>query len=127
MEPQEIPTEKIKEKLRQTLAADIFGVSNQHPPAADEDEDIVILKTGFDIYNIPITSYQKFMQPVIIGLRKFVRKLLKPVLERQVIYNFTNTQILQSLRKEVKVLKENQIKLETQIQQLQTELEKLKR
>lgn len=127
MEPQEIPTEQIKEKLRQTLAADMFGVSNQHPPAEDEDEDIVILKTGFDIYNITITSYQKFMQPAIIGLRKFVRKLLKPVLERQVIYNFTNTQIIQSLSKQVKDLKQNQIKLESQIKELQTELEKLKK
>lgn len=127
MEPQEIPTQQIKSKLRQILEPRLFAVSNQSLLPGEEDEDMVILKTGFDIYNIPISSYQKFMQPLIIGLRKFVRKLLKPVLERQVIYNFTNTQILLSLRKEVKVLKENQVKLEAKIEELQSELEQLKR
>lgn len=126
MEPQEIPTQQIKEKLRQSLEPQLFAVSNQPLLGTEDDEDMVILKTGFDIYNIPITSYQKFMQPAIIGLRKFVRKLLKPVLERQVIYNFTNTQVIQSLRNEVRLLKENQVKLEEKIEKLQSELEKLK-
>ncbi len=125
MEPQEIPTQQIKAKLLQTLEPRLFAVSNQPLMPGEDDEDMVILKTGFDIYNIPISSYQKFMQPAIIGLRKFVRKLLKPVLERQVIYNFTNTQVIQSLRKEVRVLKENQVKLEAKIEKLQSELDKL--
>lgn len=127
MEPQEIPTQQIKAKLRQLLEPQLFAVSNQPFMSGEDDEDMVILKTGFDIYNIPISSYQKFMQPAIIGLRKFVRKLLKPVLERQVIYNFTNTQILLSLKKEVRVLKENQVKLEAKIEELQSELDKLKK
>ncbi len=127
MEPQEIPTQQITAKLRQVLEPRLFAVSNKSLLPGEDDEDMVILKTGFDIYNIPISSYQKFMQPAIIGLRKFVRKLLKPVLERQVIYNFTNTQILLSLKKEVRVLKENQVKLEAKIEELQSELDKLKK
>ncbi len=119
---EEIPTQQIIDKLRQTLEPRI-GIA-QPPPSGreistiaqnEDDEDIALLKTGFDIYNVPITSYQRRLGSVVIAVRKIVRKLLRPVLERQVIYNFANTRVVQTLSTQLQKLQENQQILEKRI------------
>jgi hypothetical protein len=120
---EEIPTQQIIDKLRQTLEPRI-GIAEPSLPgrensaiARDEDdEDIALLKAGFDIYNIPITSYQRRLGSAVIAVRKIVRKLLRPVLERQVIYNFANTRVVQTLSIQLQKLQENQQTLEKKIQ-----------
>ena len=122
MEYEEIPTQQIIDKLRQTLEPRI-GIAE--PPLSEransaiaqneDDEDIALLKAGFDIYNIPITSYQRRLGSVVIAVRKIVRKLLKPVLDRQVIYNFANTRVVQTLSTQLQKLQENQQSLEKKI------------
>ncbi len=123
MQYEEIPTQQIIDKLRQTLEPRI-GIAEPSLPgrensaiAGDEDdEDIALLKAGFDIYNIPITSYQRQLGSAVIAVRKIVRKLLRPVLERQVIYNFANTRVVQTLSIQLQKLQENQQTLEKKIQ-----------
>ena len=122
MQYEEIPTQQIIDKLRQTLEPRI-GIAEPSLPgrensaiAQDEDdEDIALLKAGFDIYNIPITSYQRRLGSAVIAVRKIVRKLLRPVLERQVIYNFANTRVVQTLSIQLQKLQENQQSLEKKI------------
>jgi hypothetical protein len=119
---EEIPTQQIIDRLRQTLEPRI-GIAEPSLPgrensaiARDEDdEDIALLKAGFDIYNIPITSYQRRLGSAVIAVRKIVRKLLRPVLERQVIYNFANTRVVQTLSIQLQKLQENQQNLEKKI------------
>jgi hypothetical protein len=118
---QEIPTQQIIDKLRQTLEPQI-GIADpslsgrKNSRVRDEDdEDIALLKSGFDIYNVPITSYQRRLGSAVIAVRKIVRKLLRPVLERQVIYNFANTRVVQTLSAQLQKLQENQQNLEKQI------------
>ena len=123
MQYEEIPTQQIIDRLRQTLEPRI-GIAEPSLPgrensaiARDEDdEDIALLKAGFDIYNIPITSYQRRLGSAVIAVRKIVRKLLRPVLERQVIYNFANTRVVQTLSIQLQKLQENQQTLEKKIQ-----------
>lgn len=123
MQSEEIPTQQIIDKLRQTLEPRI-GIADsllsEREKSAigfdEEDEDIALLKTGFDIYNIPITSYQRRFGSVVIAVRKIVRKLLKPVLERQVIYNFANTRVVQTLSSQVQKLQQNQQTLQKKIE-----------
>jgi len=112
---EEIPTQQIIDKLRQTLEprigiaeTQINGKANSSIALDEDDEDIALLKTGFDIYNVPITSYQRRFGAAVIAVRKIVRKLLKPVLERQVIYNFANTRVVQTLSCQLEKLQENQ-------------------
>ncbi|MDQ2100587.1 MAG: hypothetical protein QQW96_23445 [Tychonema bourrellyi B0820] len=119
---EEIPTQEIIDKLRQALeprmgiAEPLLSGSEKRAIAFDEeDEDIALLKTGFDIYNVPITSYQRRLGSVVIAVRKIVRKLLKPVLERQVIYNFANTRVVQTLSNQLQKLQQNQQTLEKKI------------
>jgi hypothetical protein len=122
LQSEEIPTKQIIDKLRQTLEPRI-GIAEPSLPgrensaiARDEDdEDIALLKAGFDIYNIPITSYQRRLGSAVIAVRKIVRKLLRPVLERQVIYNFANTRVVQTLSIQLQKMQENQQTLEKKI------------
>ncbi|MEG4862259.1 MULTISPECIES: hypothetical protein [unclassified Microcoleus] len=122
MESEEIPTQQIIDKLRQTLEPRIgiadslmFARENNAIARDEDDEDIALLKTGFDIYNVPITSYQRRLGSAVIAVRKIVRKLLRPVLERQVIYNFANTRVVQTLSRQLQKLQENQQTLEKKI------------
>ncbi|MBE9122221.1 hypothetical protein IQ269_15775 [Tychonema sp. LEGE 07199] len=122
MESEEIPTQQIIDKLRQTLEPRIgiadsvmFARENSAIARDEDDEDIALLKTGFDIYNVPITSYQRQLGSAVIAVRKIVRKLLRPVLERQVIYNFANTRVVQTLSRQLQKLQENQQNLEIKI------------
>jgi hypothetical protein len=119
---EEIPTQQIIDKLRQTLEPRIgiaklplSGRENSTIAQNEDDEDIALLKAGFDIYNIPITSYQRRLGSAVIAVRKIVRKLLKPVLDRQVIYNFANTRVVQTLSTQLQKLQENQQTLEKKI------------
>jgi hypothetical protein len=118
---EEIPTQQIIDKLRQTLEprigiADSLLSGRVNSAAQNEDdEDIALLKAGFDIYNIPITSYQRRLGSVVIAVRKIVRKLLKPILDRQVIYNFANTRVVQTLSIQLQKLQENQQTLERKL------------
>jgi hypothetical protein len=119
---EEIPTQQIIDKLRQTLEPRI-GIAelplseraNSAIAQNEDDEDIALLKTGFDIYNVPITSYQRRLGSAVIAVRKIVRKLLKPVLDRQVIYNFANTRVVQTLSTQLQKLQENQQILEKKL------------
>lgn len=122
MQYEEIPTQQIIDKLRQTLEPRIgiaepslSGRENSAIARDEDDEDIALLKAGFDIYNIPITSYQRRLGSAVIAVRKIVRKLLRPVLERQVIYNFANTRVVQTLSIQLQKLQENQQSLEKKI------------
>ena len=123
MQYEEIPTQQIIDKLRQTLEPRIGiaepslpGIKNSAIAGDEDDEDIAVLKAGFDIYNIPITSYQRQLGSAVIAVRKIVRKLLRPVLERQVIYNFANTRVVQTLSIQLQKLQESQQTLEKKIQ-----------
>ncbi|MEG4318871.1 MULTISPECIES: hypothetical protein [unclassified Microcoleus] len=121
MQYEEIPTQQIIDKLRQTLEprigiAELPLSGRENSRARDEDdEDIALLKSGFDIYNVPITSYQRRLGSAVIAVRKIVRKLLRPVLERQVIYNFANTRVVQTLSIQLQKLQENQQTLEKKV------------
>lgn len=123
MQYEEVPTQQIIDKLRQTLEPRIgiagapqSQIKNSSIALDGEDEDIALLKAGFDIYNIPITSYQRRLGAVVIAVRKIVRKLLRPVLERQVIYNFANTRVVQTLSTQLQKLQEDRKNIETKIQ-----------
>ncbi|MEG4271393.1 MULTISPECIES: hypothetical protein [unclassified Microcoleus] len=109
-----IPYPTLREPLRGTGTPAGNGIASLHAQNED-DEDIALLKAGFDIYNIPITSYQRRLGSAVIAVRKIVRKLLRPVLERQVIYNFANTRVVHTLSTQLQKLQENQQSLEKKI------------
>ncbi len=94
---------KLVRQLRRTLAPRI-GVEDAPLPVGEyaamlqdeDDEDLTLLRHGTDIYNIPLLVPRRFGF-VLLTLRKVWRKILKPILMRQVAYNSANTRVIEGL------------------------------
>jgi polyhydroxyalkanoate synthesis regulator phasin len=71
----------------------------------EEEEEMTLLGASADVYNVPLTSARKFGS-VIIWVKSLLRKLLRPSLEQQVIYNTENHRLLKSLRQTQQIAKQ---------------------
>lgn len=108
-----IDKQRILQRLRQALKPQIGAIevakfnSEENGIVADVDaEDLALLNSGYDIYNVPLTSARKW-GAIIITVKSILRKLLRPSLEQQVIYNSANTRILQGLARSQQTLKQD--------------------
>jgi SAM-dependent methyltransferase len=81
--------------------------------------NLAFLQRCNDIYDIPLTSHRKILGWPIVSAKKLLRKLLTPILERQVTYNTANTQVVSVLWAHGKVISQQQ---EAAIQALRTEM-----
>lgn len=103
---------KILQRLRQVLkpkigAVEVSKLSSEAGEISEADsEDMALLAAGYDIYNVPLTSARK-LGSVIIGVKSLLRKLLRPSLEQQVIYNSANTRVVQGLLRSQQTLKQD--------------------
>ena len=59
--------------------------------------DLASLHSCYDIYNIHFTSHRKILGWPIIFAKKLLRRLLTPILERQLTYNTANTHLVSAL------------------------------
>jgi hypothetical protein len=107
-----INQQKILQQLRQALkpqidAVEVAKLSSDMGSISEVDsEDMALLAAGYDIYNVPLTSARK-LGSVIIGVKSLLRKLLRPSLEQQVIYNSANTRVVQGLLRSQQTLKQD--------------------
>ena len=108
-----IDEEGIVRRLRQTLHAPLSPAklpsvtgNNDRPADGELREDFELLQASCDIYNVPLTSARKF-GAVIIAVKGLLRKLLRPSLEQQIIYNGANTRILQGLDRQQQQLQKD--------------------
>jgi SAM-dependent methyltransferase/molybdopterin converting factor small subunit len=81
--------------------------------------DLASLHSCYDIYNIHFTSHRKILGWPIIFAKKLLRRLLTPILERQLTYNAANIQIVSALWKHGKLIGRQQ---EAALQTLRTEM-----
>lgn len=80
-------------------------------PPDELAEDLELLQTGFDIYQVTIKAHSKVLGPIVVALRKLARKLLRPVIEKQISYNAANVRVVRGLRQEVHNLQRADIDL----------------
>jgi polyhydroxyalkanoate synthesis regulator phasin len=103
---------RILQRLRQVLkpkigTVEVSKLSSEAGEISEADsEDMALLAAGYDIYNVPLTSARK-LGSVIIGVKSLLRKLLRPSLEQQVIYNSANTRVVQGLLRSQQTLKQD--------------------
>ena len=105
MDYDRIDEEAIVRRLRQTLHAPMSPAklpsltgNGDRPPDGELQEDLELLQASSDIYNVPLTSARK-LGAVIITVKSLLRKLLRPSLEQQNIYNGANYRVLQGLER----------------------------
>ena len=104
-EVQEIDVEQIMERIRENIkrrrsAGDI--------PAPERDTstflhgqvaaDLAYLHSGYDITNVPLVSHRRVLGSLVLATKKAIRKLLAPILERQVAYNAASTRVATHLK-----------------------------
>jgi 2-polyprenyl-3-methyl-5-hydroxy-6-metoxy-1,4-benzoquinol methylase len=89
--------EKIRKRQQEFFHADPANALSDGPVAAD----LVSLQSSYDIYHIHFTSHRKGLGRLVVLAKQVLRKLLTPILERQLAYNIANTRIAHHLCKQV--------------------------
>jgi 2-polyprenyl-3-methyl-5-hydroxy-6-metoxy-1,4-benzoquinol methylase len=93
--------EQIREKMRKRQqeffhSSPADALSND-PVAAD----LASLQSSYDIYHIHFTSHRKGLGWLVVLVKQALRKLLTPILKRQLAFNKANTRIASHLCKQV--------------------------
>src|SRR5919109_132090 len=85
--------EQIREKIR--MPQQEFSHSDASRPLSDGPiaADLASLRSNYDIYHIHFTSHRKAMGRVVLLTKQILRKLLTPILERQLTYNAANARV----------------------------------
>lgn len=68
---------------------------------APVNPDLASLQSNYDVYHIHFTSHRKGVGQFVVMVKRVLRKLLTPILERQLAYNTANTRLVSSLYKQV--------------------------
>src|SRR5688500_1560570 len=100
-EVQGIDVDQIMERIRENIrrrrsAGDI--------PAPEPDTctflhgqvaaDLACLHSGYDINNVSLVSHRRILGSLVLATKNIVRKLLAPILDRQVAYNAASTRVV---------------------------------
>jgi SAM-dependent methyltransferase len=104
-EVQEIDVEQIMERIRENIKR---RRSAGEIPAPERDTstflhgqvaaDFASLHSGYDINNVSLVSHRRMLGSFVLATKNVVRKLLAPVLERQVAFNAASTRVATHLR-----------------------------
>jgi SAM-dependent methyltransferase len=92
------------------------------PPNGQGVVNLASLHRCNDIYNIHFASHRKILGWPIIFAKKLLRRLLTPILERQVTYNTANTHVVYALWEHWKVLGQQQEAAYQTLQALRPEM-----
>jgi ubiquinone/menaquinone biosynthesis C-methylase UbiE/cell division protein FtsB len=144
-EMQVVDVEKIMQQIRKDISARrpefSPAKSDVLPPDGQVANDIASLHSGYDIYHIRFASHRKALGWLVILLKKMLRRLLTPILERQLAYNAANTRVASHLwqqvermsqqhamvRAELEALRQQQMALQTELTALRQQAEALQR
>jgi SAM-dependent methyltransferase len=94
---QEIDVTEIMEQIRAKIRTRQQDLSRSDAASAFSNgsagSDLASLQSGYDIYHIHFTSHRKGLGQLIVLAKKVLRKLLTPILERQLAYNAANARM----------------------------------
>jgi SAM-dependent methyltransferase len=101
---QEIDVDQVMECQRECSFAEGPSPSSNGTMAAD----LASLQSNHDIYHLHFTSHRRGLGRFVVLAKQVLRKLLTPVLERQLAYNAANTRIAYYLNKQMESLRQQQ-------------------
>src|SRR6266542_2416761 len=131
-EVQEIDVEQIMDRIRENIrrrrgATGDSPASESHLSPFDSGQaaaDLAYLHSGYEIRNISFVSHRRVVGPLIVAAKKALRKLLTPILERQVLYNAASTRVTTHLKEWVATLDRQQAQA---VQAVNTQMQALER
>ena len=104
-EVQEIDVERIMERIRENIrrrrsAGDIPTPEPDTSPFlhGQVTADFDYLHSGYDINTVPLVSHRRVLGSLVLATKKVIRKLLAPILERQVAYNAASARVATALK-----------------------------
>jgi 2-polyprenyl-3-methyl-5-hydroxy-6-metoxy-1,4-benzoquinol methylase len=96
-DPQHINVQEIVDQIQGTAQNRQQNVGYVDPNGAASDGpvafDLASLQNNYDIYNIHFTSHRGRVGWLVVQAKRLLRKLLTPILERQLAYNAANTHL----------------------------------
>ena len=102
---QDIDIEQVVKQLREHVrrrndVKESFTTANRVYPFADGQAalDLARLHSGYDVQDVAFTSHRAVVGSVVTVLKRILRKLLTPILERQVAYNAANTRAIAHIK-----------------------------
>jgi len=104
-EVQQIDVEQIMERIRENIrrrrsAGDISIPEPDTSPILHGQvaADFAYLHSGYDINDVSLVSHRRILGSLVLATKRVVRKLLAPILERQVAYNAASTRVTTHLK-----------------------------
>ena len=102
---QPVDVKEIMEQIREKIRKRQQGLSHSDHANALSDgpiaADLACLQSSYNISHIHFTSHRKGLGWLVVLAKQVLRKLLTPILERQLAYNAANTRIANHLCKQV--------------------------
>jgi SAM-dependent methyltransferase len=96
-DPHHINNEEMVDQTRGTAQKRQQNLGYADPNGALADGpvglDLASLQNNYDIYNIHFTSHRRRVGWLVVQAKRLLRKLLSPILERQLAYNAANTHL----------------------------------
>jgi SAM-dependent methyltransferase len=93
--------ERIRDNLRHGRASSDSGVAERSDDSTQHRQataDLDFLTSGYDVRQIPLVSHRRVFGTVVIGLKRAIRQLLTPILDRQVACNAAVVRVIAETR-----------------------------
>jgi 2-polyprenyl-3-methyl-5-hydroxy-6-metoxy-1,4-benzoquinol methylase len=122
---QPIDVKEIMDQIREKIRKRQQGLSHSDPANALSDgpvaADLACLQSSYNISHIHFTSHRKGLGWLVVLAKQVLRKLLTPILERQLAYNAANTRIAYHLCKQVAGVLQQQAATSQALQEIMVE------
>jgi O-antigen chain-terminating methyltransferase len=122
-EAQEIDVEQIMRRIRENIhrkrGAEAHPTSEKHPSPVDNGQtaaDLAYLHSGYNIQHVSFASHRRIVGPLLVALKKVLRKLLTPILERQSAYNAASARVTTHIRDRIETLAHQQALVSEQLE-----------
>jgi 2-polyprenyl-3-methyl-5-hydroxy-6-metoxy-1,4-benzoquinol methylase len=122
-QPLEIDVDRLMEQIRASRERGHAGVIPSQATAAfdshQEPAELAFLQSSYDIYHIDFTSHRKVLGRVVLFLKRVLRQLMTPILERQCAFNAASARVASHLQQQTSQLQQQSAQLQQQSAQLQ--------
>jgi len=103
--------QRIRENVRRRRDTEDDSASRHAVPLTGHDQaeaDLDHLSSAYDVQNVRLVSHRLLIGSFVVAVKRLLRKLLTPTLERQVAYNAANARVTVHLGEWIRMLDRRQ-------------------